>query len=921
MSKPVIICVDDEKLVTESLRDTLAVAFVNDYVVECAESGKDALALALRLLAGGTDIPVVISDYAMPEMKGDELFRHLHAVSPRTLKIMLTGRAGIEGIAGVLNDGGLHRCITKPWDSAQLVAFVRQAAHEYFRKKQEEERNLAILNAIPDLMFLIGRNGAFLDCRCPPSAQDQLFLPREQFIGRLFDDVLPPRLAALLREKLDAVEADGQAGRFDYSIPIGGVERLFEARLTRCGQDAFLLLARDITGHRRAEDAVRRQMQFDALINKLLARFAGCRGSEIDNHIHIGMAELGVFMEADTVLVLQPSSSRDSWKTAYAWTAADGGFAEAEAGLLPLDAQCLLAGGTVASNPPADAGEDARARLAIPFRGLGGQIIGCIDLHSPSRREDWTGEEIRQLKITCDAVANALERKWAEEEIHCLLSAIEQVPDSILITDTDGVIEYVNPGFERISGYSRNEVVGQTPRMLKSGRHENDFYREMWGRISRGDPWHGIVTNRKKDGTLYTEDTVITPVRDKAGEVTNFIAVRRDITREQEAEDRYRQAQKLESVGRLAGGIAHDFNNILMVITGNLDMVLHSLPPGHAMAAELESSRKAAERAATLTRQLLIFARRQIVEPRIFDPGELVANLGKMLQRLIGEDIMLKLDVTADTGKIKADPGQLEQVIVNMAVNARDAMPEGGTLTISTTCEMVDGRNDEQFVNLAPGRYIRISVQDTGTGMEEEVQQHIFEPFFTTKPPGSGTGLGLATSFGIIRQNSGHILFDSTPGSGTTFHIYLPLAGSGASSTQFLRDLQAAAPKGSETLLLVEDDPHVRQTVARMLKNHDYNVLEANGGVDAIALARQHRNSISLLVTDVVMPEMNGTELADVLLGICPGIRILFISGYVQTHTVVQQAVNQSGAQFLQKPFASDDLARKVRGILDSAPA
>jgi PAS domain S-box-containing protein len=506
-------------------------------------------------------------------------------------------------------------------------------------------------------------------------------------------------------------------------------------------------------------------------------------------------------------------------------------------------------------------------------------------------------------------------RKRAEEELRRLMTAIEQVPESVVITDTHGRIFYVNPAFERASGYSHAEVVGKTPAILKSNKQDSAFYQELWTKINAGQVWQGRFVNRKKDGNLYTEDAVIAPVRDARGVTINFIAVKRDITRELEAEEQFRQAQKIDSIGRLAGGIAHDFNNILSVIIGHTGLALMELAPDAPVRAHIESIQDSADRAANLTRQMLAFARRQMIEPRVLDINELITNLNRMLRRLIGEDIQLVTDLAPAVSSIKADPGQLEQVLLNLVVNARDAMPEGGTLTLRTENVSLDAAYTSRHLNLVPGDYVKVSVRDTGTGIPDDAREHIFEPFFTTKEQGKGTGMGLATCFGIVKQSNGHICFESKPDQGTTFEVYLPQTPGDLTPSG---DQPAAPnlPRGSETILIVEDELSLRGLITRALRAHGYTVLEAANGQEALPLAEAHRSNIQLLVTDVVMPGMSGQTLAERVIKICPGVKIIFISGYI-SNPMVRDAIRRIGSHFLQKPFSLSELGRAVREALD----
>src|SRR5579883_1063310 len=378
-------------------------------------------------------------------------------------------------------------------------------------------------------------------------------------------------------------------------------------------------------------------------------------------------------------------------------------------------------------------------------------------------------------------------------------------------------------------------------------------------------------------------------------------------------EEQLRHAQKMEAMGRLAGGVAHDFNNLLMVITGYSDLLLttEGLPPGQRSA--LEEIRKAAERGGALTHQLLAFSRRQPMTPKVIQPNELVTNLEKMLRRLIGEDVQL-ITVPGSTGTIKADPGQLEQVIMNLVVNARDAMPQGGKLTIETSDFHVEDSLTAASLDLQPGHYVVLAISDNGIGMDAETRSHLFEPFFTTKAPGRGTGLGLATAYGIVRQSGGSILVYSEPKHGTTMKIYLPKVRDAGGAEQEA-GATAEVPSGSETILVVEDEDRVRKIICKVLSSRGYRVIEAVSGEEALHLAQAHECAIDLAVVDVVMPGMSGPEVVRHLHTQRPHLKVLFISGYTD-EAVVQHGLLQSGLAFLQKPFVPRVLAHKVREVL-----
>jgi two-component system, cell cycle sensor histidine kinase and response regulator CckA len=397
--------------------------------------------------------------------------------------------------------------------------------------------------------------------------------------------------------------------------------------------------------------------------------------------------------------------------------------------------------------------------------------------------------------------------------------------------------------------------------------------------------------------------------------VKRIVGLTSDITNERQLEDQLQQSRKMESVGRLAGGVAHDFNNLLTVMLAGCEFALMSLSPEHESRADIQQVKEAAQRAAKLTSQLLSFARRQVIAPVRLDLNELTRQMDALLRRVIGEHIELVTKLAGGLDPVLADRGQIEQVLVNLAVNARDAMPGGGRLLLETGNMKVDQAYAESHANVVPGDYVMLAVSDTGVGIPREVQAHMFEPFFTTKPAGSGTGLGLATCYGIVRQVGGQILVYSELGRGTTFKILLPrtdvdLAAAAA-------PLDTPPPGGSETVLFVEDEVTVRAVGVRILKQQGYHVLEAWGGLEALRLSAQHAGTIHLLVTDVVMPQMSGVELARRLQERRPKLKVLFTSGYTE-NTIVHHGVLEPTVAFLQKPYVVEGLLNKVRDVLDS---
>ena len=503
-----------------------------------------------------------------------------------------------------------------------------------------------------------------------------------------------------------------------------------------------------------------------------------------------------------------------------------------------------------------------------------------------------------------------------EQRFRLQSAALESAANAVIITDHEGSILWVNPAFTRLTGYASDEAAGRNPRILKSGEHPPSFYAEMWNTIRRGLIWKGEIINRRKSGELYTEEMTITPVCDEGGNISNFIAIKQDISERRQLQQQLLQAQKMEAVGRLAGGIAHDFNNLLTVVLVCSDLLLASSDVAFPTHERLNQIRGAATRAAELTQQLLAFSRKQLSNPTVMSLNDVVNATHKLLERLIGEDIRITTELSAEIGNVKADRGQIEQVLMNLALNARDAMPEGGKLIVQTKNVNLDESFTRQHPGAKPGPTVMLAVTDTGMGMNEEVQAHIFEPFFTTKEIGKGTGLGLAMVYGTVKQSGGYVSVESEPGQGSTFKVYLPRVDAASEPHRFQEPTPTLG--GSETILLVEDDPNVRSLTRETLRNIGYAVLEAGDPAEAIRLVESQRHSIALLITDVIMPGMSGTSLAQRLTGLRPLLRVLYVSGYADD-VLVQRDASNPPQSFLAKPFTPAALASKIREILDLA--
>ncbi len=540
---------------------------------------------------------------------------------------------------------------------------------------------------------------------------------------------------------------------------------------------------------------------------------------------------------------------------------------------------------------------------------------GAYDLVQTSTLDE--SSITRAIRHAIDMYCKDRQRQKAEDMVRKLWRAVEQSADLVIITDRGGVIEYVNPAFEKLTGYPRSELIGQTPRIFKSGKHPIEFYQKMWQTILAGQVFRGVMINRKRGGEFYFAEKMITPLRDNDGNITHFISNDRDITERRNLESQLQQAQKMDAIGRLAGGVAHDFNNLLMVISAYSELTIEALSAEDPSRRRVQEILSASRRAADLTRQLLAFGRKQMQSLQILNLNRVLEEIGRMLPRLIGEDIQLVFTPDPGLEKVKADPVQIEQVVMNLAANARDAMPHGGKLIIET----MNVRVDTDYVATRPvvvaGDYVLLVISDTGQGIAPEHLANIFEPFYTTKEEGMGTGLGLATVYGIIKQSGGFIWVYSELGLGTTFKIYLPQAQTPVETVRPFAAPNVEPVTGSETLLLVEDETAVRQSTKEFLSANGYHVLEAKNGEEALAIARGYAHPIHLMITDVVMPQIGGARLAEQMATERPQTKVLFVSGYAES-TLLRQGVFDVTHRFLQKPFSLKAMAGKVREVLNS---
>ncbi|MBK8475628.1 MAG: PAS domain S-box protein [Opitutaceae bacterium] len=783
-----------------------------------------------------------------------------------------------------------------PAEWAGFIASVDEAYRESDQDRGMLERSLdlssqellhagshmrALLQGIPDLLLRVDRAGTILEKQAGAGGGPLAELAA--FFGDRLSDLPDATVAGQFSAALARVLSEGAAVSIEYSLSCPKHTCFFEARLVPLLEEECLAIVRNITERKRAEAEERHA---------------------------VSVLQSTLESTADGILVVDAQGRISSFNRRFAemWRIP---YSVVEA----RDDAAVIAAGTAQMKDPEGFRRKVRELYASP-REVGFDVIEFLDgrvFERYSHPQLLDGAPVGRVWSFHD-ITN---RRRAEERLLKLSGVVEQTADSVVITDAAGGIEYVNPAFTVLTGYTPEDVAGQTPRLLKSGQHSEEFYQDLWDTILAGQIFHAVLVNRKKDGELYYADTTITPIRDGAGAITHFVSTEQDITSHRELEAQLRQAQKMEAFGQLAAGVAHDFNNLLTVIIGNVAMLHSEQAPGTPDTDSLDEISRAAERAANLTQQLLTFSRRRPLQPRDIDVNDVLANMSKMLGRLIGEHIALEARYAPGGAVVHADPGMLDQVLMNLAVNARDAMPSGGSLVLQTTNLVFDAGRVRSHPLSRLGEFVCLAVTDSGVGIAAEHLPKIFEPFFTTKEVGKGTGLGLATVFGIVQQHRGWIEVSSTVGVGTTVRVYLPrqlhpvplpIDGIGA----------RPAPRGNETVLLVEDEPSVRLLMQHLLENHGYRVFSAISAIGALELWKQHAGAIDLLLTDMVLPGgVNGYELSQQLLREKAELTVIYCSGYADEMLGENSPLRLDG-NFLEKPFVPTKFLQRVRDCLDA---
>ncbi len=938
---PKILVVEDDADVQQLLIRQLAIHFPG------AESAGELDGLRGLARAKEWKPDVLLLDMQLPGRDGWSICRELksdEATRPICILMMsAVDKSATDRAKGM--DLGADAFLVKPFAEEELAAQVRallriketEARLRAFQQTLEDQlqqrtaalaaseaRFRLLFEHSPDAMFVEDEKGTVLEANEAAARLHEV--SRVSLIGKNVLDLVPPAHREVVQRDFPKWFAENMEKIEGYSYSPSGRITPVEIRARRieyAGKPALLLNVRDTTDRAAIDERQYTTMQGLRAVVEIADELIACpdvddvfrRAVELSREL-LGLERASIFLSDGhrvrgtfgTDLRGRVTDERthvipmdDLWRERFRlrsqneprWSLSFEPFQDWEDGQMRPRGQ-----GWVAVSPI------QTARQAIG--------VFCNDSAITKAPFDPVRQEI--VAVFSSLLANIIERKRAEVERARLATALEQSAEAVIITDVQGTINYVNPAFERITGYPLTEAIGQNPRMLKSGRVTGDVYQAMWSTLGRGEVWSGHVTNRRKDGRLYESDTVISPLKTSAGEITGYLAVSQDVTRAMDLERALQQAQKMESIGRLAGGIAHDFNNLLTGILGFARMVNESLGPGHACRPDMEEIIKSGERAARLTRQLLALGPQQVIHMRPLDINAVVGRIDDLLRHTLGAGVALAVEPGPALPSIETDPGMIEHILLNLAANARDAMPRGGTFFIRTSLEQVDAGRITGKPGVAPGPHVCLTVRDTGHGMADSVKQRAFEPFFTTKEQGQGRGLGLSTVYGIVQRCRGFIELHSAPEKGATFHIFFPAVSAGP--VRELADAPADTRGGNEAILVVEDEDTVRKLAVRALSERGYRVFEARHGAEALDVYRRCDGNIDLLLTDVVMPVLDGPALAAQLREGRPDLRVLYMSGYTENHHL-RGATGASSGALLVKPFTVEVLSAEVRRVLN----
>ena len=889
----------------------------------------DHLETALDKL-GHSAVDVVLLDLGLPDSQGLETVVRARR---RTVDepIVVISAMDDENIAReAVRRGAQDYLVKGRIDGRGLVRVIRHA----IERQRTEARLDAIVRAALDAHVVMDAEGAITGWN--PQAEAVFGWPAAEVVGRLLADIIiPPAMREKHWQGLRHFLETGAGPILNQRVELtavrkNGQEFAVELSVTPIrvrGEWSFSAFLRDISERRHTDQALAertRVAELGAEIGAVLTKGSilsealnGCCEALVRN-LDAAFARIWTLNEPQQMLELQASAGL--------YTHLDGPHSRVAVGQYKIG---LIASerlphvtNSVVGDPRVGDQDWAKREGMVAFAGypllVQGRVVGVVAMFA---RHPFTAFVSDALATVADSIAVAIERKRAEDALreseHRARTLFETIHLIVLGLDPSGNVNYVNPFFLKLTGFSADEVTGRNwfdhfvPEGERLGAH--DAFLGLLELDANTHYQNAIVTKSGAERMIVWSNTVL---RDPFGRATGSLSIGEDITERAQLEMQLLQAQKMEAVGRLAGGVAHDFNNLLTAIFGYSDLLAEELAANSPALADLQEIRTAATRAAGLTRQLLAFSRQQVLQPVVLSINDVIENIESMLRRLLGEDIELETHLAPDVGNAKADPGQLEQVLMNLAVNSRDAMPTGGKLTVETANVTLSNDYAEAHRPVAPGDYVMLAVSDSGVGMDGAIKARLFEPFFTTKEVGRGTGLGLATVYGIVKQSGGHIWAYSEPGHGATFKVYLPRVQSP------IEELKKEVPatgtlEGTETILLAEDEELLRPLARALLAKLGYRVLEASNAAAALELARTHPGEIHLLISDVVMPGQSGLQLARQLAPGRPNMKVLFMSGYTD-EAIVRHGLLDPGTNFLQKPFTPAMLAKKVREVLDA---
>ncbi|MGD0585137.1 MAG: PAS domain S-box protein [Oryzomonas sp.] len=799
-----------------------------------------------------------------------------------------------------------------------------------------EEKFRLFFEQSGDAILIVHGDGRILEVNS--EACHRYGLRREEMVGMGVWELDTPEHAPYAVERLGLVMQLGEITfetshrcKNGHSLPLEVKSRLIDFN----GEKAILAVARDISDRKRADELLRRQNEYLTAFHETSLGLV--RRLDVSSLLRAILVRAGKLVGTGHCYVYLINEQETELNMVYRSGVFEG-FVNHTLG--PCDG---IAGRVWTSGEPFHVDDYSRWEHRLPdpdravLRAMAGvplksnnRVIGVLGLAFLEEGQRFDGERMAVLtqfgELASVALDNAQlhdavqrelsERRKAEERLRKLSVAVEQSPASIIIMDTDGTIEYVNPRFSELTGYSASEAVGRNIRMFKSDNSDPAEYRWLSDTVLAGREWRGEFHNLKKNGDLYWEQSLIAPIRDESGQITHVIAINEDITDHKRLESELQHSQKMEAIGQLAGGIAHDFNNILTAVIGYASIMQIKLPKDDPLMNGVEQILASAERGSSLTKGLLAFSRKQHTITRRINLNELVERVQKLLHRLISEDIRLTIRLSGEELPVMVDSVQIEQVVMSLAANARDAMPGGGEIVIRSELVVRDNRFADMNGFDQPGRFALLTVSDTGQGMDKETISHIFEPFFTTKEAGKGTGLGLSIAYGIIKKHNGFILCNSDKGAGTTFSIYLPWCGAEAGDNGEAPSrprLQAAG----QVILLADDNEATRRMTREVLEEFGYSVIEAEDGQQALDKFHENSARIGMLILDVIMPEMNGREVFDAIHAGHPEVKVLFTSGYTEEIVRSQKFLNES-LPFIPKPYMPKELLMKMREVLDN---